>query len=529
MFEQKNDQDNKNTNQQATNQPVALSGGGTGSSGSRLANYSSGQPQSPGSGRFTNLQKYIGANQGAGEQLQQRVTSNVEQGLDKAASQATSQASQIGQKIEQQKQDLNQGQSLASQIKEDPTKITQNQNQLDLYKKLATPQNFGQTIGQQAQTTQDQINAQLNAQQQNIQNLGSEAGRFQLLKQSVNQPNYTTGQQRLDQLFLQNQGGRGLEQKQQNLQQNLGNTQTSLQSTFGDITNQAKNIGVQEQDVSQQLQKALTGSQSDLASALTTKANQLNTQRADQQALINSYLTGGKAALTPEQYTNIQQILKNAGLSEGMRTYGVLHGQEGINKYISQGKTGLTAGDVMSQSDLDRYQALATLAGMKPEEMLYKQVGDTGSDFNINAEKLKSDIAAAKTGFEQSLKNTNAAGQFKNTAASANEMDLLNFLTNGGKYGTYGDYQQQTGYLTPIQLKTSGSATPGQAILTPGSSAYLPNASFGSTEGVGWGKEASQELLKNFINDLNSKGYNEGLGVDAGTGFVDPYAKVKLY
>ena len=54
------------------NQPQTLAGssqGAVGSPTSRVASFSSGQQQTPGSGRFTNIQKYLDANKSATDSL----------------------------------------------------------------------------------------------------------------------------------------------------------------------------------------------------------------------------------------------------------------------------------------------------------------------------------------------------------------------------------------------------------------------------------------------------------------------------
>ena len=79
-------------------QPIGM-GGAQGGAAGRVASFSSGQQQTPGSGRFTNLQKYIGANQGAGRQLQNRIGTNVERGVEKTEKQATTQAGQIAEQV----------------------------------------------------------------------------------------------------------------------------------------------------------------------------------------------------------------------------------------------------------------------------------------------------------------------------------------------------------------------------------------------------------------------------------------------
>lgn len=487
-------------------QPIGM-GGAQGGSAGRVASFSSGQ-QTPGSGRFTNLQKYIGANQGAGQQLQQRIGSNVEKGVEKTEKQATSQASQIADQVNKANTSLGKADTFKQQIQQDPTQLTQNQANADEVKKLMANQNIGSTVGSQAQQAQDQLNAQANAQAQNIQQLGSEQGRFNLLKNTIKTPNYSTGQQKLDQLFMQAQGGRALDQQQQQLQQNLQALQSRAGSQLSDLAAQGKSIGQKEAQVADELRQTISGEETKLSENLDKAASELNTSRAQLNTDLDAFMSG---VATPEQKARIQPILQQSGLSAGTQTYGVLK-DKGRENYLQKGDVNLTGANVIDQAALNRYQALANLAGVTDPNMLkYSQVGNKGKDTGLLGEKLKTDIEQAKSKFLQdALSNEVKAGSSRKWYEGA---------TRDGENGLIHD----PGYWR--KSYASGNMADFLAGKAP-----TYTGEFGDQNLMD--QATQQEALKQYTDLMNQKlknsAYSELLG-GGDIGLVDPYAKVKLF
>ena len=117
------------------------------------------QPQDrQGSGRFTNLQKYISANQGAGQALGEKVQSNIQSQAEAVRQGIQGQQQQFQQKINPQAQFyLNQtpqgqpaqaqqqpapptAQDLMTQAYNDPTRFVQNQDAMARFSALRTGQ-----------------------------------------------------------------------------------------------------------------------------------------------------------------------------------------------------------------------------------------------------------------------------------------------------------------------------------------------------------------------------------------------------
>lgn len=337
----------------------APTGGGVGPSGAR--------PATP--FNRPNIQQYIKANIGAGNQLSQGIQANVgkqagqfQQGV--SGTQANLQkgsepiASSLGQT----------GQNLIQTSFKNPQDILQQKEQLSQFQKLRD-QGYAGDIG----ALKTNIGNQQAGLQTQLSNLGqttglggTESGRFQLLQNTLNQPNYTRGQQKLDQLFLQSQPNvaKGLQSGLQNINQqatgaysNLDKaTQAKLAELSGlsnqrasdvqSLFNKGTDTAGLEGDINQRgLEDIGTSSQQRLAKANADidYANQLKGR------LANTNLT--------------EQDLKNTGLGTGAPLYDV-----DLSKYLNISGAP-TLANTADPTEAARYRALNQLAGGKQADM----------------------------------------------------------------------------------------------------------------------------------------------------------------
>lgn len=229
-----------------------------------------------GSGRFTNIQSYLNANKNAGNQLSQGIGNQVQKKIEPLKTQAQSYNDQVRSGIQSAQNTIVQGQGQVGQLKQIGTNIQGNtgeqfygqEKDLGINAFTQSP-DFNQfqriqsgagvnedVLNLQQQAFQNQTNA-LNQSAKNTANqAGSEGGRFGLLKQSFGgnvNPQYTQGQQRLDQMFLQRQGlgdlrqqlnqnvdvARGLQAQTQQTGQGVRTAQEAERSLMGDINTQA--------------------------------------------------------------------------------------------------------------------------------------------------------------------------------------------------------------------------------------------------------------------------------------------------
>src|SRR6478609_3618758 len=133
---------------------------------SRVADYSTGSsaaPSSQGSGRFTNIQKYINANQGAGEQLGNKLTGTVDKNLQKTEKEATSQAGQIANTIQAEKDRLAKATGYNTQLQDQTANgaqaIAGNDVTKGEFSNLLNNQNVAGTLAQNAQIQADAAQA----------------------------------------------------------------------------------------------------------------------------------------------------------------------------------------------------------------------------------------------------------------------------------------------------------------------------------------------------------------------------------
>ena len=359
-----------------------------------------------GSGRVTNLQQYIQANRGL-----QTPTGGLAGGIQQQAQQK---AEQLGQELSTQQQQFGQqaGQlqeQLGEQAEQtiqtafkDPSQILQQQQQLEQFQQLrdkGLQQQIGQLPGDITPLQQRQ-----QALQQQAQQAGTEAGRFQLLQETFGRPEYTTGQQRLDQLLLQATPGQtrelqtGLAGLAGQTQQQLGAfseeaqaRQAALQQLAGQRAEEIQNLlqgGVTE-DLEEELgQRGI----SDIEQALQQKFEQAKETAPEELAAFRQRLEEGE--LTGED-------LSLLGLTPEAQTFGV-----DIGQFISPEARMPTIAGVASPEEVARYQALSQLAGTAPG--IAGLEGEVGgfTPYEARAEDLTGAIGEARGRFAEEFAPT---------------------------------------------------------------------------------------------------------------------------
>jgi hypothetical protein len=198
----KEEEDNASSSPlEASNTPLAQSNGApTG------APQPSGTTSATPSGR-PNIKQYLQANQGAGDRLSEGIQHRYGDEAAKFNKNLGDAKTDLDSKANPLQQTLEQGEEKIKTAFKDPQSILNNQQEMQNFQKLRDKGYQGEIQG-----LGDQFNAQKAGLQGQLQGLGNaaqmantESGRFQLLQQAYGQPNYTRGQQKLDQLFLQTQ------------------------------------------------------------------------------------------------------------------------------------------------------------------------------------------------------------------------------------------------------------------------------------------------------------------------------------
>lgn len=349
----------------------------TGGGGTSDDTSGGGAPQSRATPSGTpNVQQYLAANQGAGEQLTQGITQNVQNQADKVNQGVNSAQNELNTQIDPLQKSLAGGQQVANTAFKDPQKLLNDYNaaktqsssqplsqdqqqgadQYNQFQKLNTGgynQDI-QNLGNAAQQQYGQVQNQFQNFNQNVPSATTEAGRFQLLQNAVGQPNYNQGQQTLDALFLQGQPG-GAKQLQQNIGDIRQQTGQSINDVNANVTNKLQalqGLSGQNQDYIKNLFNKGMG---DISGNVNQEYTAAQNNAANIQGNLARDLKTGN--LTPEE-------LGQLGLAQGQQTWGVdltNAGHYTANPLAAANQGGLA--QVASPEEFARYNALNQLAG----------------------------------------------------------------------------------------------------------------------------------------------------------------------
>ena len=421
------------------------------------------RPQPQGSGRFTNLQKYIQANKGAGQRIAGQVGQTVQKDVSQQQQKAQQYYNQLGQNIQQSRQAAEQGAGFQQQLQNigtgiesqiykptyDEAAFTQQyaapettqvltpeeveKQRQDAYTKWKQQQDVqalqkwqgqqdapsdveqfvsdedkfrrfqdiqaGRGINEQLLQLQQQ-KAQQQAQtvqrtaQQAQEQLGTEAGRFELLRKAfggATRPGYTQGQQRLDQILLGQTGG--LRQTQADVAQQLRTAQEQARLAGGQA-GEVSRLTAQERGLMEQIGQQSQSNEAAYRQMLESYIDPLNVQRQQEFEQLGQSLStyiptyneetgkyiqqGWQPGLTEQQMgklglsdanQGVYNVFKDEAFQQAMKMGTPEERNAMLAKVISeQGAQAQSAQDVARQQDVTRYQALAKILGMTPEE-----------------------------------------------------------------------------------------------------------------------------------------------------------------
>lgn len=445
-----------------TASPAGQEPGGTPQARS-MANTLNQQQQRQGSGRFTNIQRYLQANQGAGQRIASQIGQNIGQNLQQQQQKAQDYYSKFGRAAEQAQQTAQQGvgfQQQLGQIGQQIQQVTltpeqladqelaqqqlanrqqQNLNAIESFTQDPNFQKFqeiqaGRGINEQLLALQQQRayqqaqEAQQTAQQAQ-QQLGSESGRFELLRQSFgggNRPGYTTGQQRLDQLLL----GRS---------NDLGQVQSDVATKARELQQQAKEAGQagqtvntlaeQERSLLESIAKQSQGNEEAYMNMLRSYIDPTNIQRKQEFEGLGSAIGTYVPEYNPETQKYTQKAYSPGFTTEQMKNLGV-EGAQGVYNVFKdeaftktagetpeernynlakvlaeEGRRAQTAQDIANEQDVARYNALRKIMGATEPGQITK-VSDIGAAYiaKTGDAGLKERLASAQKQFDDIAK-----------------------------------------------------------------------------------------------------------------------------
>lgn len=404
---------NKDENKQATGQQSAEPSASITPVSAQAPNVpataNAAAPGTASSGRFTNIQKYIGANKGAGQQVasaagqqiqkqmkpgmaeQANAAEQFKAGVDKA-NESFGRSQQYGQQLNmpaanavgitgpQNPMQLGINTGLGADTKDsgalnkdqakgiqpvsaqtfDPNSFVNDQNKLLDFTKLRTGQGIDElAIRNQAQKSQDIAGANQLRAQELANQAGSVTGRAGLVSSAFNRPSYSQGQQRLDNLFLTGDKGAIGTVKNAAADQRRAALE-AYGKAQGNVT-QAGDIATQETAMQKNLQDRANALESNYMDQLKAMIDPTNANRAAEQARWEKNFQ----TLTGKNQGSIDSDFFDAmKLKEGEHSFNVLNDPDLALRNIANisQMRATTAGDVASQADVDMYNKLAALS-----------------------------------------------------------------------------------------------------------------------------------------------------------------------
>jgi hypothetical protein len=521
--QQEKDKDNQQQQSGAVITPIGLTGSGGGGAAPGASAPMTGQQQKPASsGTFTNVRQFVEANRGAGSKIADKATSNIAQNVRQASGQV-GQVSALGSDVQQEEQRIGRADQVKQAIQSNPLTLTQDENEFRQARQLIT----GQTAAeQQRQMLQERAGAAaqaLQGAQQQVQGLGTEAGRFGLLRKAVGGPSYSQGQQRLDQLLFQTEGARQIGQTQRELGSELVRQAQTKEQLEQELTNRIGQYQALAGQKAQELTGELGSQKSSLLQAQEEEA-QREQQRLNKESTALSKLFSGNledpnaAGISAEEKARRQadldlvtQRLSDVGLTRDTRTFNVL--SQGYSPYLQNFNRTLSGADVLDEAEAQRYNALARLAGL--DESSFKQAGSGAGQVTIDP-KLKRDIDSAQKQLDDYISGRifeidSEFGYGSMTAEEAKRIyDALasgqNSVVGTGRY-TIGGRLIGEGFTTDQARNAAG----GERVIDFGArnDGFLGAST--STGRVTWATQANANIISELAKYLENSGYHNRL------------------
>ncbi|WP_413581104.1 hypothetical protein [Bdellovibrio sp. HCB288] len=381
------DPNEENNQNQSQNQGGVNISGGSGANfttGIPGQNASSGGKQKT-SGQYANIQSYLDANQDQGDQMGQKITDKV-----------STQADDANQKIDSFKS------STPGAVEAyDPGQVINNisaatDSDKDKYKEMKSTGGYtGPQAVDQVAGYQDAQKATAQASQQ-VANAGTEAGQQQLLRDAYARPKYSAGENRLDQVLLQNSSG------SRAALDNLNQKYSGLGNLFNDASTQVDNA-----------------IQTNTTQALNNKNAFASAEQAGMQAFLdpiqsradqynaNAPQYADRIKNDASDYTLSDETLQALGLSEGQNVYNT-----NLSNFVSTNKSQANVDNMATADERSKYAALAALF----DDPTLSQITSGGQAFNpvaFDKAGFDAEVASQKSAYDN-LYNTQVGGILNN-------------------------------------------------------------------------------------------------------------------
>lgn len=390
-----------------------------------------GKPSSSGA-KFANIQEYLNANQSQGNEMGQKIAGNVANEADDATTKVQGVA------------------AAAPTVKAyDPTDVYNNVTNLTDAQKA---EYNAQKAGYQGPQTIDKIQGFGDAQTAankavtDVTNAGNEAGQRTLLRDTYARPQYSNGENSLDQALLQSSPTS--KTAFENLNQKYGGLGDLFNTTSTNIGNQLNSNITQGLANQQAINTGDTSAQKALLDPITARAAQANTDNAAQYNAFQNDLKAGDNLSDNE--------LSALGLANGQHLYDL-----NLSNYFTPNQTQAGVNNVASADERAKYAALTGLINGTPGDQITAD-GKAINPYSVNTDQLQKDLtasdAAYKAGASQAtLKNPLALDPSQFEVSSLRN---LGYWTGGSVFSPTLSAQQIRDTILPQADRLSAISDP---------------------------------------------------------------------
>lgn len=377
-------QDEELNKKQGENQPQNISGSGTSFSTGVPGQDAGASKDKKSSGQYANIQSYLDANKDQADAMGSKISSNIENKGSEAKS-AVEGFSSSAPKVAEYDPNAALGRvtSLSDQEKQD----YRTQRQTGGY---SGPDSLEQTQGYADTQKKATEAAQL------VKNAGTEQGQQQLLKDTYARPNYSAGQNKLDQVLLQgSQGSKAALESAASKYSNLDQLFNQAQQDVGAGINASKTQALSNKEKIAAAEKA----------AMENLINHIQ-QRATEQNAANQALIS-RAQQDVQDETLAGDIMAQLGLNEGQNLFDL-----NLGNYLNTDATQVGLNQAANADERAKYAALANLF----EDQSMNKIDDNGKAINpisFNKEQFGKDVASKQAAYEQAFNTVDLSGPLR--------------------------------------------------------------------------------------------------------------------
>jgi len=347
------------------------------------------------SGKFTNVQSLIKANQGGGSRLADATTAGVQRGVEMAKGEVGQFGQKIGQEVGKEEarvkdvnpvkeaieaakkptplnapaantnqQQASQGETAQQSAVANPFALVDNEAQFNAARDLITGTTNVAAITENKDAAFGKADRLLTDVGREASQLGTEEGRFNLLRRAVGGPMYSRGMGALDNLLMSTEGSGKLQNQLVKSRDDLAAGNRNLTTTADQFKTRLDTVAADAGDLSTKLkadlESGITGVNKELTDQFDTAS-----QAAKKEAGILNQVLSGSANLDDKE---VQDVIKKYNVDLDANLFGLTPGS--FLKTANDPK--LTRESIINEEQARRLAALQRLSGMGKDQVAKK-------------------------------------------------------------------------------------------------------------------------------------------------------------